>query len=43
MMQDETLGQVSSMRGFLGQVFLQTLECAFFTGDQTETKTICES
>ncbi|KAG2136373.1 uncharacterized protein EDB93DRAFT_1106927 [Suillus bovinus] len=42
-MQDETLGQISSMRGILGQISQQTLECARFIRDYSETKSFCES
>ncbi|KAG1868778.1 hypothetical protein C8R48DRAFT_120095 [Suillus tomentosus] len=43
MIQDETLGQISSMRGILGQISQQTLECARFIRDYSETKSFCES
>ncbi|KAG2136356.1 uncharacterized protein EDB93DRAFT_1231725, partial [Suillus bovinus] len=38
MMQDETLGHISSMRGIVGQISQQTLECARFIRDYSETK-----
>ncbi|KAG2087913.1 uncharacterized protein F5147DRAFT_658845 [Suillus discolor] len=38
MIQDETLGQISSMRDILGQISQQTLECARFIRDYAETK-----
>jgi len=43
MIQDETLGQISSMPGILGQISQQTLECARFIRDYSETKSFCES
>jgi len=43
MIQDETLGQISSMRDILGQISQQTLECARFIRDYSETKSFCES
>ncbi|KAG2108716.1 uncharacterized protein F5147DRAFT_576621 [Suillus discolor] len=43
MIQDETLSQISSMRGILGQISQQTLECARFIRDYSETKSFCES
>jgi len=43
MIQDEMLGQISSMRGILGQISQQTLECARFIRDYSETKSFCES
>jgi hypothetical protein len=43
MIQDDTLGQISSMRGILGQISQQTLECARFIRDYSETKSFCES
>jgi hypothetical protein len=43
MIQDETLGQISSMRSILGQISQQTLECARFIRDYSETKSFCES
>lgn len=43
MIQDETLGQISSMLGILGQISQQTLECARFIRDYSETKSFCES
>jgi hypothetical protein len=42
MIQDETLGQISSMRSILGQISQQTLECARFIRDYAETKSFCE-
>jgi hypothetical protein len=42
MIQDETLGQISSMRDILGQISQQTLECARFIRDYSETKNFCE-
>jgi hypothetical protein len=42
MIQDETLGQISSMRSILGQISQQTLECARFIRDYSETKSFCE-
>jgi len=42
MIQDEMLGQISSMRGILGQISQQTLECARFIRDYSETKSFCE-
>ncbi|KAG2339374.1 hypothetical protein BDR05DRAFT_1003471 [Suillus weaverae] len=38
MIQDETLGQISSMRGILGQISQQTLGCASFIRDNAETR-----
>jgi hypothetical protein len=38
MIQDETLAQISSMRGILGQISQQTLECARFIRDYSKTK-----
>jgi hypothetical protein len=43
MIQDETLGQISSMRSILGQISQQILECARFIRDYSETKSFCES
>ncbi|KAG2136354.1 uncharacterized protein EDB93DRAFT_1106911 [Suillus bovinus] len=43
MMQDETLRHISSMRGIVGQISQQTLECARFIRDYSETKNFCES
>ncbi|KIK36383.1 hypothetical protein CY34DRAFT_811336, partial [Suillus luteus UH-Slu-Lm8-n1] len=38
MIQDDTLSQISSMRGILGQISQQTLGCARFIRDYSETK-----
>ncbi|KAG2094879.1 uncharacterized protein F5147DRAFT_763842, partial [Suillus discolor] len=38
MIQDETLDHISSMRDILGQISQQTLECARFIRDYSETK-----
>ncbi|KAG2088828.1 uncharacterized protein F5147DRAFT_658575 [Suillus discolor] len=38
MIRDETLGQISSMHGILGQISQQTLECACFIRDYFQTK-----
>ncbi|KIK39900.1 hypothetical protein CY34DRAFT_807748 [Suillus luteus UH-Slu-Lm8-n1] len=38
LIQDEMLDQISSMRGILGQISQQTLECARFIRDYAETK-----
>jgi hypothetical protein len=43
LIQDEMLDQISSMRGILGQISQQTLECARFIRDYAETKSFCES
>lgn len=43
MVQDKTLGLISSMRGFLGQIFQQTIECAYLIKDHAETKSFGKS
>jgi hypothetical protein len=43
MAQDQMLGQISSMRMVLGQISQQTLECAQFIKNYSETKNFCES
>jgi len=43
MTQEKTLGQISSMRNIVGQIAQQTLECARFIRDYSETKNFCES
>jgi hypothetical protein len=41
--QDEMLDQISSMRIILQQISQQTLECAQFIENYSETKKFCES
>jgi hypothetical protein len=43
MTRDQMLGQISSMRIVLGQISQQTLECAQFIKNYSETKNFCES
>jgi hypothetical protein len=43
MTQDETLSRISSMRDIIGRISQQTLECARFMRDYSETKNFCES
>jgi hypothetical protein len=40
--QDEMLGQISSMRVILGKISQQTRECAHFIRSYSETKNFCE-
>ncbi|KAG1859617.1 hypothetical protein DFJ58DRAFT_286078 [Suillus subalutaceus] len=42
MAQDETLGQISTMRVILGQISQQTLECAQFIKNYSDTKNFWE-
>jgi hypothetical protein len=41
--QDDILGRISSMDSILKQISQQTLECARFIRDYSETKNFCES
>jgi hypothetical protein len=41
--EDKRLHQISSMHTILGQISQQTLECAYFIRDYSETKNFCES
>jgi len=43
MTRDQMLGQILSMRVVLGQISQQTLECAQFIKNYSETKNFCES
>jgi hypothetical protein len=40
--QDEMLGQISSMRAILGKISQQTRECAHFIRSYSETRNLCE-
>jgi hypothetical protein len=42
MAQDQMLSQISSMRIIFGQISQQTLECAQFIKNYSETKNFCE-
>jgi hypothetical protein len=42
-LQDETLSHISSKSDIVGRISQQTLECARFIRDYSETKLICES
>jgi len=43
MTQDGSFGKIESMRGIVGKIVQQTLECARFIRDYSETKGFCES
>jgi hypothetical protein len=41
--QDDNLAKIESMRNVVGKIAQQTLECARFIRDYSETKNFCES
>src|SRR6267154_6602865 len=43
MAHDETVHQIPSMRNIVAQIAQQTLECARFIKDYSETRNYCES
>jgi hypothetical protein len=43
MTQDVNLDKMESMRGIVGKIIRQTLECARFIRDYSETQSSCES
>ncbi|KAG1879574.1 hypothetical protein C8R48DRAFT_589497, partial [Suillus tomentosus] len=40
---DDSLSKIESMRGVVGKIAQQTLECARFIREYSETKSFCES
>jgi hypothetical protein len=40
--QDDSLDKIKSLRNIVGKIIKQTLECARFIGDYTETKSFCK-
>jgi hypothetical protein len=43
MTEDDSLDKIESMHGIVGNIVKQTLECARFVRDYSETKSFCES
>jgi hypothetical protein len=43
MTQDDSLGKIESMRGIVGKIVQQILECARFIKGYSETQGFCES